>query len=73
MLDYLVLVTAAVPPDEFGAGGSPAVYATYNYSGTYTIASVGDGSVTVSGTSWPVLIPLTEGVEDPPPETGGGS
>ena len=73
MLDYLVETTPAVPPDEFGAGGSPAVYATYNYSGTYTVSAVGDGSVTVSGASWPVTIPMTEGVEDPPPITGGSA
>jgi len=65
MSDYVVELTPAVPPDEWGEGGSAATYATYNYSGTYTIASVGDGTVTVSGASWPVLIPTTEGTEDP--------
>lgn len=74
MPDYFVLVSAAVPPDEYGYGGAPAVYATYNYSGTYTIAAVGDGNVTVSGVSWPVTIPAyLINVDLPPFDTGGGS
>lgn len=70
MPDYLVLVSAAVPPNEYGMGGSPAVYATYNYSGTYTISAVGDGNVTVSGVSWPVTIPAYLITADP--GSGGG-
>ena len=69
MPNYTVETSPAVPPDEFGAGGSPAVYATYNYSGTYTIAAVGDGSVTVSGAAWPVTIPADLVTADTP---GGG-
>jgi len=72
MSDYVVELTPAVPPDEFGMGGSAATYATYNYSGIYTISSVDDGTVTVSGTSWPVVIPTTEGTEDPI-DGGGGA
>jgi hypothetical protein len=70
MDDWNVLVTPAVydgadPPVLV----TPAVYDTYNYSGTYTIATVDDGSITVSGTSWAVLIPANLVTEDPPPET----
>ena len=70
MDDWDVLVTPAVydgadPPVLV----TPADYDTYNYSGTYTIASVDDGTVTVSGSSWPVLIPADLVTEDPPPET----
>jgi hypothetical protein len=54
---------------------SPGVTATYNYSGTYTVASVGDGTLTVSGANWPVAIPLATSVDDgtgPPPGDGSG-
>jgi len=73
MLDYHVETIPAVPPDENGYGGSPAVYATYNYSGSYIISAVGDGRLTVSGVSWPVVIPVNEGAADPPPDTGGSA
>ena len=73
MQDYQVETSPAVPPDQYGAGGSPAVYATYNYSGTYTVAAVGDGTVTVSGANWPVLIPTSTGTAEPPPDTGGSA
>lgn len=75
MADYRIQTAVAVPPNEYGVGGSPAAYETYNYSGTYTIASVGDGTITVSGTNWPVFIGLNSSFDDgtgPPPDSGGG-
>ncbi len=75
MDNFLVETTPAVPPDGMGGGGSPAVYATYNYTGSYTVASIGDGTLTVSGASWPVFIPFATSYDDgtgPPPGDGSG-
>ncbi len=30
---------------------------SYNYSGTYTVAAVNDGSIVLAGTSWPIVMP----------------
>lgn len=62
MADYSV-------PSELG------IVTTYNYTGTYTIVGVGDGTITVSGTNWPVFIGFTVSYDDgtgPPPGDGGG-
>jgi hypothetical protein len=38
--------------------GEAFVSGPYNYSGTYTVAAVGDGEITLSTASWPVAIEL---------------
>lgn len=49
----------AIPPVD-------PTYATYNYSGTYTVIAVDDRSITVSDVAWPETIPW-ETVETTPP------
>ena len=70
--DYSAQTSPGTPPDSNGDGGTPPTYATYNYSGTYTITAVGDGQVTVSA-SWPVVIPATDGTADAPPDNSGAA
>ena len=74
MSDYKYMTSPGTPADPNVPGsGTPPTYKTYNYSGTYIVASVGDGSVTVNNVSWPVTIPFDNTTADPasPPASGG--
>jgi hypothetical protein len=52
-----ITVATGSQVDEVGASVTITI-APYNYSGTYTATAVGDGTVTLSGTSWPRQIDL---------------
>lgn len=53
---YLVTVSAT-PVDEIAAAGVVAV--SRDYSGTYTLSAVDDGTATVTSATWPVSVTLT--------------
>ncbi|MEC5213327.1 hypothetical protein RCH06_001873 [Polaromonas sp. CG_9.5] len=63
----------AVVMDVYTIEVSPGFYENHDYTGTYTIVSVGDGTITVSGMYWPVTIPADLITADPPPPDTGGS
>lgn len=74
MPDYKVMTSPGTPADPAVPGsGTPPTYATYNYSGTYIVATVADGSVTVNGVSWPVAIPFNNTTPDPAPTPAAGA
>jgi hypothetical protein len=74
MPDYVVMTSPGTPADpETGSPGTPPTYVTYNYTGTYVVAVVGDGNVTVNGVSWPVYIPANNVTTDPSGPGGGGA
>lgn len=54
MDDYVVMTD---PGDPEADPPVDPTYATYNYSGTYTIAAVSDGAVTLTTATWTVVIP----------------
>jgi len=62
MLDYLVEVGEwhdidhSIVAQEFADHWHVTSTTRYNYSGSYTISAVSDGSITVTGASWPVDI-----------------
>jgi len=69
MDDYLVMTDPGSPGGEFGDPPPvPPTYATYNYSGTYVIAAVSDGAVTLTTATWAVVVPpsTTTSEGDPP-------
>ena len=74
MPDYRVMTDPGTPADPAIPGsGTPPKYTTYNYSGAYTVAAVGDGNVTVNNVSWPVAIPFYNTTPDSASPPAGGA